>query len=173
MNRDQPVSRDDHLAAATEFAAEQARGQNRRGRAFCQHLAEITDDWLIELFDEAMSQHEPRGASVALLAIGGYGRGELAPFSDLDLLLVHDVKPRKVAALVEPVASALWYPLWDSGVKLGHAVRSVKEQLSLASDDLDTATALLTARVLAGDDSLADDVMSSGHAAWTDRRDEH
>ena len=60
---------------------------------------------------------------VALLAIGGYGRGELAPQSDLDLLLVHDLKARKVAKEVEPLASAIWYPLWDAGVKLGHAVR--------------------------------------------------
>ena len=168
-----PNLRQHHLAEAADAAADHTGDQVRSGRVFCQKLAEITDDWMLELFDGAMSQHEPKGTRLALLAIGGYGRGELAPFSDLDLLLVHDAKPRKVASEVEPVASALWYPLWDAGVKLGHAVRSVKEQLALASGDLDTATALLTARVLAGDESLADEVMARGRAAWTDRGNEH
>jgi [protein-PII] uridylyltransferase len=110
---------------------------------------------------------------VALLAIGGYGRGELAPQSDLDLLLVHDVKARKVAKEVEPLASALWYPLWDSGVKLGHAVRRIDEQLDLAATDLDSATALVTARPLAGDDQLASEVVEQGLALWSRKGERH
>ena len=101
-----------------------------------------------------------------MLAIGGYGRGELAPQSDLDLLLVHDVKARKVAKEVEPLASAIWYPLWDAGVKFGHAVRRLDEQLDLAKTDLDSATALVTARPLAGDDDLAAQVVREGLATW-------
>ena len=77
---------------------------------------------------------------------GGYGRGELAPFSDLDLLLVHDLKAKEVRSKIEPIATALWYPLWDAGVKLGHAVRTLKEQVDLAKTDLDSATALLDRR---------------------------
>jgi [protein-PII] uridylyltransferase len=110
------------------------------GRAACRALAEATDVWLRELFEVA-HQQAPQ-ARVALIAVGGFGRGELAPYSDLDVLLVHDGK----ASAVEGVASAIWYPVWDAGVKLGHAVRSVDDTLSLASDDLDTATSLLTAR---------------------------
>ena len=83
---------------------------------------------------------------MALVAVGGYGRGELAPWSDLDLLLLHDAK-RGIA----PVAERLWYPIWDTKLKLGHAVRTVKEALRLAADDLDTATSYLTLRHLAGD----------------------
>jgi len=136
-------------------------------------LAEITDDWVISIFDDALEQvARPRGR-VALLAIGGYGRGELAPHSDLDLLLVHDVKAKKVAKEVEPLASALWYPLWDSGVKLGHAVRRIDEQLDLASTDLDSATALVTARPLAGDDELAAQVVEQGLALWRRNGDRH
>ena len=135
------------------------------GRAYCRVLAELTDEWVIELFAAAVQQHEPAGR-VALLAVGGYGRGELAPGSDLDLVLVHDVKSKKVAKQIEPTASALWYPLWDAGVKLGHAVRRIDEQLELARTDLDSATALITARPLAGDDLLAEQVVAEGRALW-------
>jgi [protein-PII] uridylyltransferase len=137
------------------------------GRDYCRVLAELTDDWVIDVFDAAVREHQPTGR-VALLAIGGYGRGELAPGSDLDLLLVHDVKPKKVAKEIEPTASALWYPLWDAGVKLGHAVRRIDEQLDLARTDLDSATALITARPLAGDDELAPQVVERGADAVAD-----
>ncbi len=146
---------------------------NVGGRAYCRDLAEITDDWVVDIFESAMRGHDLGGARVALLAVGGYGRGELCPFSDLDLLLVHDVKPRKVGAKIEPVASALWYPLWDSGVKLGHAVRSVSEQLELARTDLDSATAMLSARPLAGDDELAREVIAKALDTWERQGDAH
>ncbi len=136
-------------------------------------LADITDDWVIAIFEAALEQVSRPGGRVALLAIGGYGRGELAPQSDLDLLLVHDIKPRKVTKEVEPIASAIWYPLWDSGVKLGHAVRSVDEQLDLAATDLDSATALVTARPLAGDDQLAAQVVEQGIALWARHSERH
>jgi [protein-PII] uridylyltransferase len=136
-------------------------------------LAEVTDDWVIDIFDEAARRIDGRAGRVALLAIGGYGRGELAPQSDLDLLLVHDVKPKKVAKEVEPIASAIWYPLWDAGVKLGHAVRRIDEQLDLARTDLDSATALVSARPLAGDDELAAQVIAEGLDLWRTNRTRH
>ncbi|HYN33758.1 MAG TPA: nucleotidyltransferase domain-containing protein, partial [Ilumatobacteraceae bacterium] len=139
---------------------------DRFGREYCEVLAELTDDWVIELFDDAMRTNPPKSGRVAILAIGGYGRGELAPGSDLDILLVHDVKAKKVAKDLAPTASALWYPLWDSGVKLGHAVRRIDEQLELARSDLDSATALITGRALAGDDALAAEVVAKGQALW-------
>jgi [protein-PII] uridylyltransferase len=142
-------------------------GRLGSGRSYVRGLAEITDDWMVEVFDAAMGQARPSTGRVALLAVGGYGRGELAPYSDLDLLLVHDVKARKVRGEIEPLASAIWYPLWDAGVKLGHAVRSVREQLQLCGEDLDSATSLLTARPLAGDDELAAEVVAAGSASWT------
>lgn len=154
-----PAVRAEHLA---QVAGEVALP----GRAYCRALAEVTDDWVIELFDAALACNDRPSGAVALLAIGGYGRGELAPQSDLDLLLVHDVKARKVAKEIEPIASALWYPLWDAGVKLGHAVRRLDEQLELAATDLDSATALVTARPLAGDDQLAAQVVERGLAVW-------
>jgi [protein-PII] uridylyltransferase len=148
------------------------------GLEFCRQLAEATDDWVIDLFDQAVNAESAVGyressTRVALLAVGGYGRGELAPFSDLDLLLVHDCKSKHMRTVVRPLAEALWYPMWDAGVKLGHSVRTVREQAELARDDLDTATALLTARPLAGDDQLAEEVISTGLSIWQSGRKGH
>jgi [protein-PII] uridylyltransferase len=159
-----PTTRRQHQLDAAETG---------RGLAYCRALADITDDWVSGLFDVALREHRPAKGRVALLATGGYGRGELAPFSDLDLLLVHDVKAKDVRSRIEPLASALWYPLWDAGVKLGHAVRSVREQIDLARDDLDSATALLTARPLSGDDELAREIVETGLDVWMSRRDHH
>ena len=155
-----PITRRDHQIEAA------GPDGTVRGLAYCRRLCDITDEWVIELFDQAMAAHRLDKGRVALLATGGYGRGELAPFSDLDLLLVHDLKSKEVRSKIEPIATALWYPLWDAGVKLGHAVRSLKEQVELASTDLDSATALLTARPLAGDDELAREVVTTGEKLW-------
>ena len=73
------------------------------GRDFCRALSDATDRWLIKLFDAAREQH-PKSPKIALIAVGGYGRGELAPFSDLDVLVIHRSKPERVEAL----ASAMW-----------------------------------------------------------------
>lgn len=154
------AERQQHLVDAAGPDGSQA------GLNYCRALSEITDDWVIELYDSAVEEHPFPAGRLALLAVGGYGRGELAPASDLDLLLVHDVKPKKVPRFIEPIAGALWYPLWDSGVRLGHAVRRLDEQLALLRNDLDTSTSLLTARPLAGDDSLADELIAAGLNSW-------
>ncbi|MFT6291332.1 MAG: [protein-PII] uridylyltransferase [Ilumatobacter sp.] len=156
-------------AAHLEQAGDNGTALERGGRDYCAALSGITDQWVIELFEKALVEN-PTKHRVALLAVGGYGRGELAPHSDLDLLLVHNAKPRKVGAEIEPIASALWYPLWDAGVKLGHAVRRVDEQLDLVDGDLDSATALLTARYLAGDQEIATEVTERGRHSWESQR---
>ncbi len=137
------------------------------GRALCRALSDATDEWLIGLFEAATAGIKGR---FALVATGGYGRGELAPYSDLDVLLLHD-SPKTVAQ----VAERLWYPIWDASkgadkIKLGHAVRTVKEAKELASDDLDTATSLLTARHLAGDAALTSDLLGIIASDWRSRR---
>lgn len=91
---------------------------------------------------------------LSLIAVGGYGRGVLAPFSDLDLLFL---RPWKSIPRTEQVIEFMLYVLWDLGVKVGQAARSVDECLSLAKTEMTVRTALLEARPLAGDDALAED----------------
>jgi [protein-PII] uridylyltransferase len=99
---------------------------------------------------------------VALVAVGGYGRGELAPHSDLDLVLVHE---REVGELGE----RLWYPLWDAGHQLDHAIRTPDQMTAMAADDLKVALGLLDARHVAGDPNLTLRLRSQLLTTW--RRD--
>src|SRR5579862_4635137 len=90
-----------------------------------------TDRWLAGLLGA-----EP---GVALVAVGGYGRRELLPGSDLDVLLLHEGQDGIAA-----VADRVWYPVWDSGVGLDHAVRTVPQARKVARDDLKAALGLLS-----------------------------
>ena len=90
---------------------------------------------------------------LALIAVGGYGRGVLAPFSDLDLLFL---RPWKTTPRTESVVEFVLYVLWDMGLKVGQSVRSVDDCLALSQSDMTVRTALLEARPLAGDRALAD-----------------
>ncbi|PVG82647.1 [protein-PII] uridylyltransferase [Nocardioides gansuensis] len=98
---------------------------------------------------------------VALVAVGGYGRCELAPHSDLDVVLVHDD-----GVELGEVASAVWYPLWDSGSRLDHSVRSLPEMVGQAESDLKVALGLLDVRHLAGDPNLTLRLRTTMLAAW-------
>jgi [protein-PII] uridylyltransferase len=117
---------------------------------------------LVDLYDrEVAALLGDPGPGVAFVAVGGLGRREVAPGSDLDLLLVHADRPD-----VAKLADALWYPLWDSGVGLDHAVRTVDEALAVAADDLKAALGLLDARHLAGDEALSAELLTRIRAAW-------
>ena len=161
-----PVGVRDLRAARLDLAARMMT-PGSDGVARRRAVADLVVGALALLWTEATEGRDVQG--VALGVVGSVGRGDASPVSDLDLLLVHDVKPRKVAKEIEPLASALWYPLWDAGVKLGHAVRRIDEQLELAGTDLDSATALLTARPLAGDDTLAAALVEIGRASCRER----
>ncbi len=130
------------------------------GRDLCRAYSAAVDTWLAELFADATG-----GASgIALVAVGGYGRGELSLQSDIDVLLLHDGRDD-----IGAVADRLWYPIWDKGLKLGHSVRTTKEALALAADDLDTATSLLRTRVVAGEAQLAEGLAAKAMAQWQKR----
>ncbi|AEG43952.1 HD domain-containing protein [Isoptericola variabilis] len=135
--------RADLLAAAAELTAPGRSGVARRAA-----LQQIVVDRLGALYAEATADVEPTG--LALAAVGSLGRGELGPLSDLDLVLVHDGRTHKPEALAR-VAERLWYPLWDSGVDIDHAVRSLSQTRQLASKDLPAAVGWLDVRPVAGD----------------------
>lgn len=109
-------------------------------------------------------------AGISLVAVGGYGRRELAPFSDLDVVLVHDdtvTHPGSPDA--EQVAATVWYPLWDAGATIDHSVRAVSEVTAAAHADPRVALGLLDARHLAGDPHLSLRLRTEVLAHW--RRD--
>ena len=103
---------------------------------------------------------------VALVGVGAYGRRELCPGSDLDLVLIHDgMRSRDIGA----IADRIWYPIWDSGIALDHSVRTVREARTIADHDLKVALGLLDARLVAGDPDLAADLIRRIRAEWQDR----
>ncbi|MFJ9794017.1 [protein-PII] uridylyltransferase [Streptomyces globosus] len=138
------------------------REEPRSGPSRRSALARLTDDWLTGLFAGAVRDTGVRGA--ALVAVGGYGRGELSPRSDLDLLLLHDGKaaPADLARL----ADRLWYPVWDLGLALDHSVRTPAEARRTAADDLKVHLGLLDARPVAGDLGLLAGLRTAVLADW-------
>ena len=128
------------------------------GLGFGAAAADVVDRWLGGLLGD-----EP---GAALLGVGAYGRRELCPASDLDLVLLHDGRRgRDVGAL----ADRLWYPIWDSGFKLDHSVRTPNQARAVADDDLKAALGLLDARVVAGDAAMAEKLVERIASEWRDR----
>jgi [protein-PII] uridylyltransferase len=120
--------------------------------------ARALDDALSSLLASA-----PRAAPLAVVAVGGYGRGVLSPHSDVDVWLVSG------AELDAGVVRALLYPLWDQGFQVGHSVGTPDELVGRAANDLHTATALMSARLVAGDEARFDE-LAGGRERWL-RRD--
>ncbi len=117
----------------------------------------LIDQILRVLFDRAAlsvyPQSNPTKADrLSLIAIGGYGRGELAPHSDIDLLFLH---PYKLTARGEQIVEYVLYMLWDLGLRVGHATRSENDCLRRARDDMTIRTSILEARYVWGDQALA------------------
>ena len=156
--------RPDPATEPTGYAAQRLhllRADPRTGAARRAALAELTDRWLSGLFSTAADGL----TGVALVAVGGYGRGELSPRSDLDLLLLlHDGGPGRPA--VAKLAEQIWYPVWDNGIALDHSVRDLGTARKVAATDLKVQLGLLDARHLAGDQSLTAALRSSVLADW-------
>jgi [protein-PII] uridylyltransferase len=134
-------------AVLRDLKADRLGDRDRRGLDWCQEWARVADEWLSDL----LAGVAPDPTGLALVAVGGYGRSSLAPGSDLDLLLLHDGKHKRI----KEIANALWYPIWDAGQPLDHSVRTVKELRSVMDSDIKVALGLLDARLVAGDADLA------------------
>jgi [protein-PII] uridylyltransferase len=146
--------------AYAEARAELLDRPGAPGAARRRALTTLTDDWLHTLYVASGAGE----MGVALVAVGGYGRGELAPGSDLDLLLLH---PANVSAAdITSVADRLWYPVWDAGLKLDHSVRAPAEARRLAAQDIKVVLGLLDARTIVGDDALTRSLRESVLGDW-------
>jgi [protein-PII] uridylyltransferase len=120
--------------------------------------AAAADEWLGQLFAEA-TKGRPRG--YALVAVGGHGRRELCPGSDLDLVLIH-----RGHRSYDRVAQAIWYAIWDSGIALDHSVRTRSEVLDVARSNMKAVLGLLDGRLVAGDDRLCEQMLASVRELW-------
>ena len=140
--------------------AEQLLLKDRHGRACAERLCRLEDEIIRLLFDFArkhlyQSQNPSEAEHMAVIATGGYGRGLQAPGSDIDLLFL---LPYKQTAWGESIAEAILYCLWDTGLKVGHATRSVDECIRQAKADMTIRTAILEARFLLGDRNLYEEL---------------
>ncbi|MFF2044745.1 [protein-PII] uridylyltransferase [Kitasatospora sp. NPDC058170] len=141
----------DHTAARAALLAAPGPGGSARRAA----LSRLTDEWLSGLLAAAGNP-----AGVALVAVGGYGRGQLSPRSDLDVLLLHD------GPLDPALPERIWYPVWDTGAALDHSVRTPAQARDVAAADLKAQLGLLDARHIAGDPALTAGLRSAVLADW-------
>ena len=128
------------------------------GREICARRSELVDVLLQYVFGAAVtatSGEKGSGTPLTLIALGGYGRGELNPFSDIDVMLLPREGTRKISPHLQVMVQQILYLLWDSGFKVGHSTRSIKEAIAEANRDMKTKTAMLESRFLAGDAELA------------------
>jgi [protein-PII] uridylyltransferase len=132
-----------------------------RGQEFCRRYAAEADAWLSGLAEQAAGDVKRH---LALVAVGGYGRSSLCPYSDLDVMLVHNGHRD-----IGKVADAIWYPVWDQGVHLDHSVRRPSEVLSAAAEDVRVALGLLDGRLVWGEAKVAEPLLEKARAAWRDR----
>ena len=156
-----------HAAARHRIAARLTGGLG--GVEVARLYSQAADEILVALWRFATetlypSPNPTEAERLSLIAVGGYGRGVLAPFSDLDILFL---RPWKTTARTETVAEFVLYVLWDLGLKVGSAARAVEECLALARTDMVVRTTLLEARFLAGDQPLAEDFLERFRAMVT------
>jgi [protein-PII] uridylyltransferase len=150
------ASADDLVRARAALLDGSTRQRQLTAQALRSALADLYELWLT-----SRCVSVGLGCGTALVAVGALGRREVVPYSDLDLVLVHDGK-RDVAEL----ANSLWYPLWDARVELDHSVRTVGQAVQVAATDLRAALGLLDARLIAGDEALFTAMDTAVRRAW-------
>lgn len=131
------------------------------GSEIAEQRASLVDIVLRHLFDAAVAKAPPDGPApgargLSLVAIGGFGRGELNPFSDVDIMFLHASSMREVTPQWNEIIQLILYMLWDIGFKVGHSTRSIAGAVKQANIDMLSKTSLLEARHVAGDKKLFD-----------------
>lgn len=157
-----------HLKALIATAQERIRYEHEggmRGRNVVRHLTALVDDVVRTIFNYCLQQQKMTDPQCVVLALGGYGRGELNPHSDIDLMFLSPKEPP------DTLIRETLYLLWDVGYTLGHSVRSRRDAIKMAHNDLSTHTAMLEGRYIEGDQELfqwfQDEI---GHRRFTQRR---
>jgi [protein-PII] uridylyltransferase len=128
------------------------------GREICALRVDLVDVLLRRVFGAATAFASEQGATpapLALIALGGYGRGELNPFSDVDVMFLHSAGDAELSPDAAAVIEQILYLLWDIGFKVGHSTRCIEEAIAQANTDMLTKTAMLESRRVAGDAELA------------------
>ncbi|XOF33871.1 MAG: [protein-PII] uridylyltransferase [Candidatus Electrothrix sp. YB6] len=141
---------------AQRQALEELWQQGLSGHELLQRHTELVDQFILAHFNASPAVQQACG-DIALVALGGYGRRELYPYSDVDLLLLHDRKAKKS---MQEVAESILYPLWDAGFEVGHSVRSIKDAIRFARTDFIFTVSLLDARLLIGSEALYRELLS-------------
>ena len=131
------------------------------GREVCRGRAFVIDELLRHLLQAVLSASdlpiERKRLPLALVATGGYGRGELNPQSDIDIMFLHDgslMSGRKPSEFLQEITDGVLYPLWDLGLKIGHAVRGVHDCVDVANEDVQSKTSLFEARLVTGSEAV-------------------
>lgn len=148
-------------AALTTLAADRlALTRGGGGDDYRRRLSNMVDGVLADLFSEACERTGHSGEGVALAVVGSLGRRDAGPASDLDCVLIHDGRD------VTELAHALWYPIWDAGLRLDHSVRTLAECRRIASADLPAAIGFVDLRHVAGDESISVRALSAVLTDW-------
>jgi [protein-PII] uridylyltransferase len=128
------------------------------GRELASRRADVITVMLRHIWNGARETHKKshldKAPRIALIAVGGFGRGELSPFSDIDILFLYPNEGSKTAVQVNDIVQHILYMLWDIGFQVGHSTRTMQELVNQANGDLRTKTSLLEARFLCGDEPL-------------------
>ncbi len=168
----------ERLAACKEFLKAEMTGLRERHKAgapgltICHERAQIIDALLTHLFDYALTayarKHGTQPTPVAIVALGGYGRAELSPLSDVDIMFLFPTKtpPAIAKPLQEHLTNEILYLLWDCGLKVGHSTRTIDDAFAEARKDIQTKTALLEARRICGSEKLYDTFSQAYHSYY-------
>jgi len=128
--------------------------QGIKGREIAQCRSDIIDFIMVELFESAFKENQIslKNGKISIIALGGYGRRELSPYSDIDIMFLQETK--EIMPWTEKIISSVLTGLWDLGLKVGHATRSLSEAIEHANQDMFSKTAMLEMRLIKGDKKI-------------------
>ncbi len=146
-------------------ALDELWSQGLSGVSLLRDHSALADEFILECFSSI--ENSAAASNISLIALGGYGRQELFPFSDIDLMILF--RPG-IRADIGECADAILYPLWDTGYEVGHGVRTIAESIKHAGEDFIFRVALLEARLIGGSEALFDELMEVYKKEFVDGR---